>query len=71
VNSGERGTNVTMIVDVNAIGKQVPPMLMFRRVDFNNHVLTGALTASIGGANPKVLSKESLFFDYLKHFITL
>ena len=50
--SGERGTNVTMIVAVNAIGKNVPPLLIFPWVHFKNHKLIGATTASIGGATP-------------------
>jgi hypothetical protein len=69
VTSGERGINVTMIVAVNAIGNHVPPMLIFPRVHFKNHMLSGAPTASIGGANPTGWSKENLFIDYLKHFI--
>jgi hypothetical protein len=51
VTSGERGINVTMIVAVNAIGNHVPPMLIFPRVHFKDHMLTVAPTASIGGAN--------------------
>ena len=50
--SGERGINITLIVAVNAIGNHVHPMLIIPRVHFKNHILTGAPTASIGGANP-------------------
>jgi hypothetical protein len=69
VTSGERGINVTMIVAVNAIGNHVPIMLIFPRMDFKDHMLTGAPTASIGCANPTGWSNENLFVDYLKHFI--
>jgi hypothetical protein len=69
VTSGVRGTNVTMIVAVNAIGNHVLPMLIFPRVHFKDHMLIGAPTASIGGANPTDWSNENLFVDYLKHFI--
>jgi hypothetical protein len=69
VTSGERGINVAMIVAVNAIGNHVPPMLIFPRVHFKDHMLTGAPTASIGEANPTGWSNENLFVDYLKHFI--
>jgi hypothetical protein len=52
--SGERGINVTITVAVNAIGNHVPPMLIFPKVHFKDHMLTGAPTASIGGANQQV-----------------
>jgi hypothetical protein len=68
VTSGERGINVTMIVAVNAFGNLVPPMLIFPRVHFKNHMLTGAPTASIAGAHPTGWSNQRLFGDYLKHF---
>jgi predicted CDP-diglyceride synthetase/phosphatidate cytidylyltransferase len=48
------GVTVTMIIAVNAIGNHVPPMLVFPRVHFKNHMLTGAPTASFGDANPTV-----------------
>jgi hypothetical protein len=64
-----RGINVSMIVAVNAIGNYVPPMLVFPREHFKDHMLSGAPAASIGGANPTVWSNENLFIDYLKHFI--
>jgi hypothetical protein len=61
--------NVTSIVAVNATGNHVPPMLVFPRVHFKDHMLTGAPAASIGGANPTGWSNENLFIDHLKHFI--
>jgi len=45
-------------------------MLIFPRVNFKNHILSGALTASIGNANPTHWPNEGLFLEYLKHFIT-
>ncbi|WP_341658275.1 helix-turn-helix domain-containing protein [Blattabacterium cuenoti] len=69
VTSGERGANITMIVAVNAIGNHVPPMLVFPRVHFKMHMLNGAPTGSIGGANPSGWSNEKLFIDYLNHFV--
>jgi len=42
----------TTNVAVNAICKHVLPELIFLRVYFKNHKLTGAPTASIVGANP-------------------
>jgi len=46
------GTNVTMIVATLAIGNHAPPVLILPTVHFKNHMLTGAPTASLGGANP-------------------
>jgi hypothetical protein len=68
VMSGERGINVTMIVAVNAFGNLVPPMLIFLRAHFKNHMLTGAPTASFAGAHSTGWSDQKLFGDYLKHF---
>ena len=68
--SGERGINITMIIAVNAIGNHIPPMLIFPRVHFKNHMSTGAPTASIGGANPTVWSHEGLSVDCMEHCIT-
>jgi hypothetical protein len=56
-------------VAVNAIGNHVPPMLVFPREHFNDHMLSGAPAASTGDANPTGWSNENLFIDYLKHFI--
>ena len=61
---------MSVIVAVNAIGKHVYPMLIFPRVDFKDHILSGALTASIRSANPAHWSNEKLFSEYLKHIIT-
>lgn len=69
VTSGERGVNITMIACINAIGNSIPPMLIFPRVNFKEHMLIGAPNGSIGGANPSGWSNEGLFVDYLKHFI--
>jgi hypothetical protein len=41
-----------MIADVNVIGNHVSAMLIFPRVHCKSHMLTGATTVSIGGANP-------------------
>jgi hypothetical protein len=69
VTSGERGINVTMIAAINAMGNHVPPMLIFPRVHFKDHMIIGAPAGSIGGANPSGWSNEVLFVKYLNHFI--
>lgn len=59
-----------MIAAVNAIGNHVPPMLIFPRVNFKDHMINGAPAGTIGGANPSGWSTEQLFLKYLKHFIS-
>jgi hypothetical protein len=52
VTLGERGINVTMSVDVNAIGSHDRPELIFPRVHFKNVMFSAASTVSTGDANP-------------------
>jgi len=49
--SDERGTLVTICCAVNAIGNAVPPLFVFPRVNFKQHMLTGAPVGSVGVAN--------------------
>ena len=51
-----------------AFGNLVPPMFIYPRVHFKNHMLTGAPTVSIAGAPPTGWSNQRLFGDYLQHF---
>jgi hypothetical protein len=69
VTTGEREINIS-VVAVNAIVKHVYPMLIFPRVNFKNYILSGALTALIGSANPVYWPNERLFLEYLKQFYT-
>jgi hypothetical protein len=49
-----------MIAAINAMGNHVPPMLIFPRVHFKDHMIIGAPAGSIGGANPSGWSNEVL-----------
>ena len=69
VTSVERGTNVTVIVAVSAIGSHVRPVLILPTVLLKNHMLTGAPAASIGVAKSTVWPNERFCFDCLKNFI--
>jgi hypothetical protein len=60
-----------MTVALNVTGNPFPPMLIYPKMHFKNRMLTGALKASTGGANPTGWSNEKLLVNYLKHFITL
>lgn len=67
--SGERGVNVTMISCINAVGNSVPPMMIFPRKFFKEHMLNGGPNGCVGGANPSGWSNEVLFNIFLDHFI--
>lgn len=67
--SQERGTLVTMIGCICASGYPVPPMLVFPRVNFKQHMLTGAPPATVGAANPSGWSNERIFREWLEHFV--
>ncbi|XP_055928053.1 uncharacterized protein LOC129959257 [Argiope bruennichi] len=67
--SGERGKLVTIISAVNAIGNSVPPLLVFPRKFFKDHMLKGAPPGFIGAANPSGWSSPQIFMLYPKHFL--
>ncbi|KAJ8909319.1 hypothetical protein NQ315_003465 [Exocentrus adspersus] len=67
----EGGTNVTLIAAINVIGCSVPPMFVFPRKFFKEHMLKGAPIGSIGIANPSGWSTGDIFLKYLKHFINV
>lgn len=67
--SAERGTNVSMIEAVNAVGNTVPPLFVFPRVNFKDHMLKGAPPGSIGAAAQSGWSNENIFYQYFEHFV--
>lgn len=67
--SAERGTLVTMIAGINAVGNSIPPYFIFPRVHFRRFMLDGAPAGSEGNAQPSGYVNEDIFVDYLKHFI--
>lgn len=67
--SGERGSNVTIIAAVNAGGNSAPPMFVFPRVHFKQHMLKGAPPGSVGAASPSGWSNEAIFYDFIEHFL--
>lgn len=67
--SAERGTLVTMIAGVNAIGNHIPPMLIFPRVYFKERMLSGAPVGTIGAATSTGWSNEEMFLKFLEHFM--
>ncbi|XP_046659128.1 jerky protein homolog-like isoform X1 [Homalodisca vitripennis] len=69
VTSGERGLNTTIICAVNAIGNAVPPMMIFPRVHYKDHMIKGAPPGTMGAAHMTGWSTSEKFLEYLNHFI--
>lgn len=64
--SGER-IIVTMIAALNSIGNSLPPLVVFPRVHFKEHMLKTASSGSKGVAAPPGWSKVTIFLDWLQH----
>ena len=69
VTSAERGELVTVVCVVNAMGTAIPPMIIFPRVRYKEHFLSGAPTGSIGAGSQSGWINESLFVEFLQHII--
>ena len=69
ITSTERGFNTTLIACINAVGNSVPPVFVFPRVNFKNHMLAGAPPGSHGTCNPSGWSTGEIFLEFLEHFI--
>lgn len=69
ITSAERGSLVTLIYSMSASGNLVPPMFVFPRVNFRDHMMNGAPPSSVGRATASGWSNEDIFIDYLHHFI--
>ncbi|GFS25268.1 tigger transposable element-derived protein 6-like protein [Elysia marginata] len=67
--SAERGTLVTLVCAINAIGNSIPPMFIFPRKNFKDHFIFGAPPGSTGVANGSGWIKEENWLEYVKHFI--
>ena len=67
--SSERGVMVTMCCCINAIGNSLPPVYIFPRVHFKNHMLRGAPAGSCGLARVSGWMTSDLFPEALAHFI--
>ena len=59
--SCDRGILVTMCGAVNAIGNSIPPMMIFPRVHFRQHMVKGAPAGTIGKANPSGWMNAEIF----------
>ena len=69
VTSSERGTLVTTVGTINAVGNTISPLLIFPRVHFRNDMLIGAPPDTIGATNPSGCINTSIFETWLQQFI--
>jgi len=69
VTSGERGTNVTLIVAVSASGNTVPPMFIFPRKKYNNYFISNGPPDCIGAGNASGWVTDDEFYIFMEHFI--
>ena len=69
VTSGERGTNVTLITAVSAIGNTIPPMFVFPRKKFKPHFISNGPPECIGAGNASGWVTDLEFYNFMKHFV--
>ena len=73
VTSGERGTErgtlVTVVVAVNAIGNAMPPMFIFPRKNFRDHFIRDGPSSCIGAGNKSGWMTELEFGTFMLHFV--
>ncbi|XP_065651254.1 uncharacterized protein LOC136079444 [Hydra vulgaris] len=67
--SAERGSLVTMLAFVNAIGNTVPPVFIFPRVNFKDFMINGTPTGSLGLCNKSGWMTSENFLVAMKHFV--
>ena len=69
VTSQERGTLVTVVVAINALGNSAPPMFIFPRKNYRDHFIRGGPPGSVGAANKSGWMTENEFVVFMKHFV--
>lgn len=68
ISSAERGSLVTFCPCVSATGQALPPVYIFPRVNFQDHMLNGAPQGSLGLASKSGWMTEELFLKTLEHY---
>lgn len=67
--AAERGTLITVCCCVNAIGRSLPPVMIFPRVHFKDYMTKGSPTGTLGLATKSGWMNSDLFPLVLQHFI--
>lgn len=69
ITAAERGSLVTMVTCMNAVGGFVPPMLVFPRKNMKQELLDGAPPGTIAGCHPSGWIQQHLFTQWFRHFV--
>jgi hypothetical protein len=70
ITPAERGNLITMCCAMNSIGNTIPPLLIFPRKYFKDHMLKGAPLGSIDSATPSGCITAEIFANkWMGHFI--
>lgn len=69
VTSGERGTLVTTCCIVSASGNFLPPVMVFPRKNFKDHMIKNSPPGTLGLATPTGWMNSAIFPEVIKHFI--
>ena len=67
--SGERGTNITVVTAVSALGNTVPPMFVFHRKNYKDYFVNNGPPDCIGLGNGSGWVTDIEFNKYMQHFI--
>ncbi|CAH1972182.1 unnamed protein product [Acanthoscelides obtectus] len=67
--ASERGALVTIVTCMNAVGRYIPPMLVFPRKNMKPELLNGAPPGSVARFHPSGWIQQDIFTDWLRHFI--
>jgi hypothetical protein len=69
VSSAERGPLITACCFVSASGNQIPPAIIFPRVNFTPNMLIDGIPGTLGLANQSGWMTKELFLRVLEHFV--
>ncbi len=69
ITATERGTLVTVCCCVNAVGRALPPVMIFPRVNYQPRMTSDAPPGTLGLATPSGWMNSELFPEVLEHFI--
>lgn len=69
VTSGERGTLITTCCIVSASGNFLPPVMIFPRKNFKDHMIKNTPPGTLGLATPTGWMNTAIFPEVIKHFI--
>lgn len=68
--SAERGSTTTVVCAFSAAGQYIPPFFIYKRKRMNPQLLHGSNPNMVGAVSDSGWINESLFVDWLHHFIT-